>query len=156
MGWQIPVGSIITQSDQETFQLAYSIGQDLDRPLFFFLEGNLGAGKTVFAKGLICGLGHSDPDDIPSPSFTLINEYELRFKVYHIDLYRIEGKMDLATLGLEEIFSTPAVIVVEWAEKLGEEFQDEVILVIIEDLGDENRRISFKRGHQLELSAGTE
>jgi tRNA threonylcarbamoyladenosine biosynthesis protein TsaE len=145
MAWQIPTENIITRSDQETFQLARSLGVELDRPLIFFLEGNLGAGKTVFAKGLISGLGHPDPDDIPSPSFTLINEYELRFKVYHIDLYRIEGKLDLATLGLEEIFSSPAVILVEWAEKLGEEFQEEVIVVKIEDLGDEDRSLCFGR-----------
>ncbi len=145
MAWQIPIEDIITRSEQETFQLAHSLGEGLDRPLIFFLEGNLGAGKTVFAKGLICGLGHPDRDDITSPSFTLINEYELRFKVYHIDLYRIEGKLDLATLGLEEIFSSPTVILVEWAEKLGEEFQEEVIVVKIEDLGDEDRRICFRR-----------
>ncbi len=145
MVWQIPIEDVVTRSAQETFQLAHSLGEKLDRPLIFFLEGSLGAGKTVFAKGLICGLGHPDPDDIPSPSFTLINEYELRFKVYHIDLYRIEGRLDLATLGLEEIFSTPAVILVEWAEKLEEEFQDEVIVVKIEDLGEEDRRICFRR-----------
>jgi tRNA threonylcarbamoyladenosine biosynthesis protein TsaE len=131
----------ITHSSEETFEFARTLGKTLEPPVIVFLEGNLGAGKTVFAKGLICGLGHPDPNDIPSPSFTLINEYELRFKVYHIDLYRIEGSADMATLGLDEIFSSPAVILVEWAEKLNEEFPDEVILVKIEDLGNDDRQI---------------
>jgi tRNA threonylcarbamoyladenosine biosynthesis protein TsaE len=141
----LPIESAISHSETETFNLAFSIGQSLQTPAIFFLEGNLGAGKTVFAKGLICGLGHPDPDDIPSPSFTLINEYELRFKVYHIDLYRLESAEDLRTLGLEEIFSEPAVILVEWAEKLGGEFQEDIILVKIEDAGDDNRRIKLRR-----------
>ena len=121
--------------------MSYSLGQSLTGPALVLLEGNLGAGKTVFAKGLICGLGHPDPDDIPSPSFTLVNEYDLRLKVYHIDLYRLEGAEDLRTLELEEIFGEPAIILVEWAEKLGKEFQTGAILVKIEDLGEENRRI---------------
>jgi tRNA threonylcarbamoyladenosine biosynthesis protein TsaE len=137
----LPTPDIITHSAQETFDLSYSLGQSLTGPALVLLEGNLGAGKTVFAKGLICGLGHPDPDDIPSPSFTLVNEYDLRLKVYHIDLYRLEGAEDLRTLELEEIFGEPAIILVEWAEKLGKEFQTGAILVKIEDLGEENRRI---------------
>jgi tRNA threonylcarbamoyladenosine biosynthesis protein TsaE len=135
------ISETVTHSAEETFALAYSLGESLAGPTLLLLEGNLGAGKTVFAKGLICGLGHPDPDEIPSPSFTLVNEYDLRLKVYHIDLYRVEGAEDLRTLELEEIFGEPAVILVEWAEKLGKEFQSRAILVKIQDLGEENRRI---------------
>jgi tRNA threonylcarbamoyladenosine biosynthesis protein TsaE len=113
----------------------------LTEPAIFFLEGNLGAGKTVFAKGLICGLGQPDPDDVPSPSFTLINEYDLRFKAFHIDLYRLETREDLRSLDLEEIFAQPAVILVEWAEKLGELDLPGVVKVKIQDLGNDERRI---------------
>src|SRR5436190_16152007 len=112
-------GTTISHSFQETFDIAKSLGESLTEPAIFFLEGNLGAGKTVFAKGLICGLGQPDPDDIPSPSFTLINEYLLRFKVFHVDLYRLETVQDLQSLDLEEILAEPAVIIVEWAQKLG-------------------------------------
>jgi tRNA threonylcarbamoyladenosine biosynthesis protein TsaE len=90
---------------------------------------------------LICGLGCADPDDVTSPSFTLINEYDLRFKVYHIDLYRLEGAEDLRTLGLEEILDAPAVILVEWAEKLDDDFPGPIILVKIDDMGEDNRQI---------------
>ncbi|PYV92206.1 MAG: tRNA (adenosine(37)-N6)-threonylcarbamoyltransferase complex ATPase subunit type 1 TsaE [Acidobacteria bacterium] len=137
-------GTTITRSQQETFDLSYAIGRALELPRIFFLEGNLGAGKTVFAKGLICGLGQPDPDDIPSPSFTLINEYLLRFKVFHVDLYRLETVQDLQSLDLEEILAEPAVIIVEWAQKLGNKELEDVILVKIEDLGGDNRKIEIQ------------
>ncbi|MCI0418176.1 MAG: tRNA (adenosine(37)-N6)-threonylcarbamoyltransferase complex ATPase subunit type 1 TsaE [Acidobacteria bacterium] len=137
-------GTTISHSSQETFDLARSIGDALTRPMIFFLEGKLGAGKTVFAKGLICGLGQPDPDDVASPSFTLINEYDLRLKVFHIDLYRLETREDLRSLDLEEIFAQPAVILVEWAEKLNGFDLDGVMLVKIEDLGNDERRIEIR------------
>jgi len=136
-------GTTISRSFQETFDMAKSLGESLTEPAIFFLEGNLGAGKTVFAKGLICGLGQADPDDVPSPSFTLINEYDLRFKTYHIDLYRLETREDLRSLDLEEIFAQPAVILVEWAEKLGNPDIPGVVQVKIEDLGNDERRIEI-------------
>jgi len=136
-------GTTISHSFQETFDMAKSLGESLTEPTIFFLEGNLGAGKTVFAKGLICGLGQADPDDVPSPSFTLINEYDLRLKAYHIDLYRLETREDLRSLDLEEIFAQPAVILVEWAEKLGNPDIPGVVKVKIADLGNDERRIEI-------------
>ncbi len=137
-------GSVVTHSAQETFDFAFSLGRSLIQAAIFFLEGNLGAGKTMFAKGLICGLGQADPDDVTSPSYTLINEYSLRLKVFHIDLYRLESVQELQTLDLEEIFSESAVILVEWAEKLGDHKLEDVVLVKIEDLGGDNRRIDIR------------
>ena len=137
-------GTTISHSFQETFDMAKSLGESLTEPTIFFLEGNLGAGKTVFAKGLICGLGQADPNDVPSPSFTLINEYDLRLKAYHIDLYRLETREDLRSLDLEEIFAQPAVILVEWAEKLGNPDLPDVVKVKIEDLGKDERRIEIE------------
>ena len=137
-------GTTISHSFQETFDMAKSLGESLIEPTIFFLEGNLGAGKTVFAKGLICGLGQADPNDVPSPSFTLINEYDLRLKAYHIDLYRLETREDLRSLDLEEIFAQPAVILVEWAEKLGNPDLPGVVKVKIEDLGKDERRIEIE------------
>ena len=138
------LGATITQSQQETFQLGYRVGQSLEQPAVFLLEGNLGAGKTVFAKGLICGLGQTNPDDVTSPSFTLVNEYPLRLKVFHIDLYRLDKVEDLQSLYLEEILSEPAVVVVEWAEKLGKQSRAGAIRVKMEDLGGDRRRIEIQ------------
>jgi tRNA threonylcarbamoyladenosine biosynthesis protein TsaE len=137
-------GTTISHSPRETYDLAFSIGHSLERPTIFFLEGNLGVGKTVFAKGLICGLGQADPDDVTSPSFTLVNEYALRFKVFHIDLYRLDTKPDLQSLDLEEIFAEPAIIVVEWADKLGMPELEDVICVKIEDMGNDDRKIEVR------------
>ena len=141
----LPLGSHTTHSQDETFNLAYSIGQTLEGPCIFLLQGELGAGKTVFAKGLICGLGCDDPDDVTSPSFTLINEYQLRLKVFHIDLYRLESPKEIKSLYLEEVFEEPAVIVVEWAERLLNMELGQTILVQIEDLGFEDRRITISQ-----------
>ena len=134
-------GTSVTHSRDETFKLGYSIGRSLAEPCVFLLDGQLGSGKTVFAKGLICGVGCPDPDDVTSPSFTLINEYLLRLKVYHVDLYRLETGKDLQSLDLEEIFSEPAVVIVEWAEKLMNLVPDRAIQVCIEDLGEDKREI---------------
>ncbi|MBM3800775.1 MAG: tRNA (adenosine(37)-N6)-threonylcarbamoyltransferase complex ATPase subunit type 1 TsaE [Acidimicrobiia bacterium] len=136
-------GSIVSHSSEETFGVAKSIGESLNEPAIFFLEGNLGAGKTVFAKGLVCGLGQPDPDDVTSPSFTLINEYDLRVKVFHIDLYRLESREDLRSLDLEEIFAQRAVILVEWAEKLGNVDLPGAVRVRIHDLGNDQRLIEI-------------
>ena len=111
-------GEFITHSPEETFELAKSIGEHLEGGEIFLLSGELGAGKTVFAKGLAAGL-NIDPSDVTSPTFTLVNSHEGRLRFYHIDLYRLESAAH-RNLGLEEIFDDErAVTVIEWAERLG-------------------------------------
>ena len=98
-------------------RLGNRIGEQLKGGEIFLLRGDLGAGKTVFAKGLASGLG-IEPDDVTSPSFTLVNAHEGRLRLYHIDLYRLDfGSQE--NLGLPEIFADGnAVTVIEWAERL--------------------------------------
>ena len=111
-------GEFITHSPDETFALARGLGEQLKGGEVFLLEGELGAGKTVFAKGLAAGLG-IDPADVTSPTFTLINVREGRLRIYHIDLYRLDAGAHQG-LGLDEIFDDEkAVTVIEWAERLG-------------------------------------
>lgn len=111
-------GEFITHSPDETFALARGLGEQLKGGEVFLLEGELGAGKTVFAKGLAAGLG-IDPADVTSPTFTLINVCEGRLRIYHIDLYRLDAGAHQG-LGLDEIFDDEkAVTVIEWAERLG-------------------------------------
>ncbi len=133
-------GEYITRSDDETFDLGERIGETIDKRTVFLLHGDLGAGKTVFSKGVAAGLG-IDPVDVTSPTFTLINEYEGRLRLYHIDLYRLEtGATD--GLGLEEIFEKPrAAVLIEWAERLGY-VPDDVVDVTIEYIDEETRRIT--------------
>lgn len=110
-------GDYITSSDEETFELGRSIGERVTGKTIFLLSGDLGAGKTVFAKGLAAGL-HVPPEEVTSPSFTLINIYDGRLRLYHVDLYRLDAGA-CRELGLEEIFEETAVVVIEWAERLG-------------------------------------
>jgi tRNA threonylcarbamoyladenosine biosynthesis protein TsaE len=110
-------GDFVTHSPEETLALARRIGEQLKGGEIFLLRGDLGAGKTVFAKGLAAGLGIS-PGDVTSPSFTLINAHEGRLRVYHIDLFRRDAGSQ-ENLGLQEIFDDGnAVTVIEWAERL--------------------------------------
>jgi tRNA threonylcarbamoyladenosine biosynthesis protein TsaE len=80
------------------------------------LIGNLGAGKTTLAKGIVHGLGVAEPEEVASPTFTLIHEYG-EGRVYHIDLYRLDKVEELATLGLDDIFDREAVVLIEWGER---------------------------------------
>lgn len=108
----------VTHSADETFELGRSIAEQLDHRAVFLLSGDLGAGKTVFTKGLAAGL-EIDPTDVTSPTFALINVHEGRLRLYHIDLYRLEQGACFE-LGLEEILDEQrAVTVIEWAERLG-------------------------------------
>ncbi len=112
------LGEFITHSAEETFALARGIGEQLKGGEVFLLKGDLGAGKTVFAKGLAAGLGIVAAD-VTSPSFTLVNVHEGRLRFYHVDLYRLDAGAHQG-LGLEEIFDDEnAVTVIEWAERLG-------------------------------------
>lgn len=112
------VGEFHTRSADETFRLAKRIGKRLKGGEVFLLKGDLGAGKTVFAKGLAAGL-EIDPADVTSPTFTLVNSHQGRLRFFHIDLYRLEAGAHRG-LGLEEILDDEkAVTVIEWAERMG-------------------------------------
>lgn len=110
---------MISRSEQETYEFARELAAGLPLPAHILLHGDLGAGKTIFAKGLADGFGVDDSAEVSSPTFTLINQYKGRIKIYHIDLYRIEsGALD--GLGLEDIVDEPeAAVIIEWAERLG-------------------------------------
>ncbi|GBC82418.1 tRNA threonylcarbamoyladenosine biosynthesis protein TsaE [bacterium HR10] len=117
-------GTFLTRSPEETRALAERLTCDLDAPALFLLIGELGTGKTVFAKGLAAGLG-IDPDEVTSPSFTLINLHHGRWPFYHIDLYRLDDPRAIVEhLGLREILAAPAVIAIEWGEKIPAESLD--------------------------------
>src|ERR1700689_1789392 len=108
--------SEITHSEDETIEVGRRIARELPRRAVVLLIGNLGAGKTTLAKGIISGLGAAPPEDVSSPTFTLIHEYA-EGRVYHIDLYRLDRPEELATLGLEEIFDRDAIVLIEWGER---------------------------------------
>ena len=108
-----------TSSEEETIQAGRAIARDLPRKAIVLLIGNLGAGKTTLAKGIISGLGAAEAEEVSSPTFTLIHEYG-GGRVYHVDLYRLDTEKQVATLGLDEIFDRESVVLIEWGEKFRE------------------------------------
>ncbi|MEP6818184.1 MAG: tRNA (adenosine(37)-N6)-threonylcarbamoyltransferase complex ATPase subunit type 1 TsaE [bacterium] len=116
----IPTGEWQTHDAPETFALGKQIGAQLSGGEVLLLDGPLGAGKTVFVKGLASAL-NIDPEEVTSPSFTLVNPYTGRLSLFHIDLYRLdEGAAAAHAVDLEELLTNEhAVIVIEWAERLG-------------------------------------
>ena len=104
-----------TSSPQETMELGRKIGEGLKAGDVIALIGELGAGKTVFTQGLAQGLGVTGY--VKSPSFTIVNKYEGRLAVYHLDLYRLGDINEIRELGIEEYFYSDRVTIVEWAEK---------------------------------------
>lgn len=115
----LPLGEFLSQNEQETFDLGVRIGQQLAGGEILLLSGSLGAGKTMLVKGIASALG-VDEDDVSSPSFTLVNPYEGRLLLYHIDLYRLDAGSSAAhAVDLDDLLSDEAaVIAIEWAERI--------------------------------------
>jgi tRNA threonylcarbamoyladenosine biosynthesis protein TsaE len=128
-------------SENETFELAKRLAESFQGQEVVFLTGELGAGKTVFAKGIASGLGLEDVNQVCSPSFTLVNIYQAKYPIYHIDLYRLQKNSEIEDLGWEDYFDR-GVIIVEWAEKLKIEL--DAIRISIEVLNGETRKITIK------------
>jgi len=130
-----------TRSEEETFALARALAAGFGGTETVLLEGELGAGKTVFAKGLAAGAGVTDAGRVSSPSFTLINIYQGKHRIFHIDLYRLERPAEIADLGWEDMIGQ-GIVIVEWAEKLT--FPVKGIRVRIETAGDDTRLITIE------------
>jgi len=128
-----------THSEEETVALGERLAAELPSPCLVLLIGNLGAGKTTLAKGIVKGLGAAEPEDVTSPTFTLIHEYGQR--LYHIDLYRIERPQELAGLGLEDLLARDAVILMEWGERFPEILANPHIEIRLQPAGEESRNI---------------
>jgi len=135
---------MISTSEAETFLFGKELAAKVKLPAHFLLYGDLGAGKTALARGLAAGFGLEDVDEVTSPTFTLINQYHGSTRIYHIDLYRIEtGRLE--GLGLDEIFDDPrAVVIVEWAERLGSFQTPGSVRVFLEYVDEGSRRIEIK------------
>ncbi|HEY0077191.1 MAG TPA: tRNA (adenosine(37)-N6)-threonylcarbamoyltransferase complex ATPase subunit type 1 TsaE [Pyrinomonadaceae bacterium] len=118
---RLPAGEWVSRSVGETFELGRRLGAHLKGGEILLLDGALGAGKTVFVKGLAAALG-IDADEVTSPSFTLVNRHDDgRLTLYHLDLYRLpEGAQAAHAVDLDELLADEtAVVVIEWAERMG-------------------------------------
>ena len=144
----IPTGEWASEGPQETFSLGMMLGRKLTGGEILLLSGPLGAGKTIFVKGISAGLG-VDPDEVTSPSFTLVNPHEGRLLLFHIDLYRLdEGAQAAHAVDLDELLrDESAVIVIEWAERMGRyPLPGNVWRVAVSGDGEAPRKISIEAG----------
>jgi tRNA threonylcarbamoyladenosine biosynthesis protein TsaE len=137
---------LVTHSSDETIQHGREIGAQLRAPVLVLLFGELGAGKTTLAKGIVSGMGAAEEDEVTSPTFTLVHKYDRGVCVYHVDLYRVSDFHDLETLGLEDVFSEQAVVIVEWPNKLTLRTDWPVVRIHLEHVAEDTRRISIENG----------
>jgi tRNA threonylcarbamoyladenosine biosynthesis protein TsaE len=133
-----------SRSPEETQRLGYRLGTSLRIPAVVLLCGSLGTGKTTLARGLAQGLGLKNPAAVHSPSFTLVNIYQGRCPIYHVDLYRLSGERDLSSVGLEDFLGSEGVTIVEWGERLGSCWEA-TLVIEIEDAGSDSRLIHIRQ-----------
>ena len=133
----------LSKSVEETEAIAEKFSKNLDGDEIIALYGDLGAGKTAFARGLARGL--SVEENVSSPTFAIVNEYMGDFPLYHFDMYRIESWNDLDTIGFFDYIGN-GVLVIEWSENIEAAIPDDAIRVEIRKTSDENERIIIIEG----------
>lgn len=139
---------VVTYSPEETLTFGRKLAECLRPPCVVLLEGDLGSGKTTLTKGIAAGLGAAREEEVTSPSFTLVHEYanspsagERGIKVYHVDLYRIEGFREIESLGLDELLTPLSTVVIEWGDKLPQRPQGPIVRIRMEVIAESSRRI---------------
>ena len=133
---------VITRSAEETTAWGRQFAARLTPPSLILLSGDLGSGKTTLTKGIVSGLGAACEAEVTSPTFTLLHTYGGTQPVFHGDLYRIESLHDFETLGMEDLFAKPAIVILEWSERFPILSPWPSIRVKLEHLGGDARRIS--------------
>jgi tRNA threonylcarbamoyladenosine biosynthesis protein TsaE len=134
----------ITQSPEETEKIGVMLGEKLNSGSIIAYRGDLGAGKTAFTRGLARGLGCTE--QVTSPTYTIVNEYlSGRIPLFHFDMYRLRSSDDLWGIGWDDYLDRGGVCAVEWSENVADAMED-AIVVTLEKLGDEQRRITIEGG----------
>ena len=132
----------ITANETETLALAHDFAQTLRAGIVVALTGDLGSGKTVFARGIVQALGIDGK--VPSPTFTLINEYNGTIPLYHMDLYRLNSIREIEDIGVVDYFYGDGICLIEWAEKLENLLPEDAVFVSFRQIDETSREISFK------------
>jgi len=149
----------LTNSAEETMQFGRAIAAQLEAPVLVLLKGDLGAGKTTLAKGIISGLGAAREEDITSPTFNLVHVFQSQapkpVKVYHVDLYRLEGTHDLESIALEDLLAEPCIAIIEWSERLTLRCAWPVVRIELEHSGGDCRSILVTGLDQTDLTNST-
>ena len=133
---------VLTYSAEETMAWGRGFAKQLQAPVLVLLSGELGSGKTTLTKGIVAGLGVATEDEVTSPTFTLLHEYGSVRKIYHADLYRIENFHDFETLGLEDAFTSPSIIILEWSDNFPLKSPWPTVRLRLEHGGGDSRKIT--------------
>jgi tRNA threonylcarbamoyladenosine biosynthesis protein TsaE len=133
--------TFISKSEKETFEFAKKLSDKITPGTIFLVEGRLGVGKSVFIRGVARGLGVIDP--MPSPTFTIVNEYKGKFPIYHFDFYRINDPFELYEIGFEDYLYSDGVCFIEWPSKAGDLIPVKSIKVKI-DFKNNERQVDIK------------
>jgi len=132
---------LVTHAPAETFELGTKLARSLAPPRTVALAGELGCGKTVFAKGFAAALGIA-PDDVTSPTFTLVREHHGSATLHHVDAYRLSGEAEFSALGGDELVGGSDFVVIEWAERVAGVLPSDCVWVHFEHAGGDCRRIA--------------
>ncbi|MFZ1939684.1 MAG: tRNA (adenosine(37)-N6)-threonylcarbamoyltransferase complex ATPase subunit type 1 TsaE [Terracidiphilus sp.] len=136
-----------TQSGADTIAVGRKLAELLKPPQLLLLRGELGTGKTTLVKGIAQALDAAEPDEVTSPTFTLLHEYDgtrkgKPVKLYHLDVYRLEGERQLETLGLDDLLTQDALVLVEWGDKFKSIRKRATGEIVIESAGGDARKIT--------------
>ncbi|HEY3706589.1 MAG TPA: tRNA (adenosine(37)-N6)-threonylcarbamoyltransferase complex ATPase subunit type 1 TsaE [Terracidiphilus sp.] len=140
------IHEFVTQSGADTIEVGRKLAGLLKPPQLLLLRGELGTGKTTLVKGIAQALDAADPDEVTSPTFTLVHEYEgtgdgKPVRLFHLDVYRIEGERQLETLGLDELLTGNSLVLVEWGEKFKSLVKRATGEIVITSAGGDSRKI---------------
>lgn len=136
--------SVTSNSVTETHHLGTRIGELLQPGACLGLTGDLGAGKTHLVKGIAAGLGVGDPSTVNSPTFVIVNEYDGRLHVYHVDVYRLHAAEELSAIGFDEMIQAGGVVLVEWADRIDSIMPSDRAIIHLEHLAPTVRRIRIQ------------
>ena len=137
----------ITHSPEQTEKIGAALGKQLRPGAVIAYQGDLGAGKTAFTRGVACGLGAKE--SVTSPTYTIVNEYlSGKYPLFHFDMYRLASADDLFDIGWEDYLDRGGVCAVEWSENVADAMEG-AIIVTIEKLGEDSRRIIIEGGPEL-------
>jgi tRNA threonylcarbamoyladenosine biosynthesis protein TsaE len=140
----MPAEQILSHSTEETIAKGREIAARLRPPLLVLLTGELGAGKTTLAKGIVSGLGAATEEEITSPTFTLVHAFAGPVKVYHVDLYRVGAVQEFDSLGLEDLFSESAIVLIEWPERMRLRTDWPILRIGLEHATEDVRKITVE------------
>jgi tRNA threonylcarbamoyladenosine biosynthesis protein TsaE len=149
----VPTHEFTTGSDADTIEVGRKLAKLLKPPQLIILRGDLGTGKTTLVKGIAQALEAAEANEVTSPTFTLVHEYDgtqqgKAVKLFHLDVYRLEGERQLETLGLDELLTEDALVLVEWGEKFKSIKKKSTGEILITSAGGDARKITVSLKEQ--------